>query len=98
MKLPRLLDELIGVGASHSLGGRRSGAQQRACKAGGWIGWIGEGRTAAQFGDFPLAQARGGAGGKVPIPHALHPFLSTSDVDKRVAKEFGLIGLGGPCH
>ena len=40
----------------------------------------------------------GCAGGKVPIPHALHPFLSTSDVDKRVAKEFGLIGLGGPCH
>ena len=38
------------------------------------------------------------AGRKDPIPHALHPFLSTSDVDRRVVKKYRLSGLGGPVH
>ena len=97
MKLPRMKNWLVLDRAAHPEGGVREHSSERT-KPGLWRWLGGQGRTAAQFGDFPLAQARGGAGGKVPIPHALHPFLSTSDVDKRVAKEFGLIGLGGPCH
>ena len=36
------------------------------------------------------------AGRKGPIPHAIYPFLSTSDVNRRVVEEYDSEILGGP--
>ena len=93
-----MLDEVIGVGESHAPGGGVRVHSSGRAKPGAGLGGVARGERQRNSGIFRWRKRVGGAGGKVPIPHALHPFLSTSDVDRRVTEKIGLNGLEGPSH